>query len=308
MLDWEKAEKIFGGVGVFLLLVFPIVLGIPGIGYLVQTAAMCAAMYFAYRRYYFLLIPGLIGSLMLSGFVFGWNIILLGMWAVTVFPGTAFGWLLRVGVSTARTFVIVIAITVVISAGLYWGTHTVISQTLDSSYDWAQGLLATGDGNAAENRAFVEAVGSTIALVKRLMPALMALSVVGQLFVGWVLLLVMLRRLGEFVPGVRDFIFWKMPDYYVFIIGMIVLFRLLGTDAMTILADNFILFFGFFYALFGFSVFEFYLKKTRLSVFMRVLFYIGILLLQLPGLILAAAVGFFDSYFDFRKVKARLIG
>jgi len=27
-----------------------------------------------------------------------------------------------------------------------------------------------------------------------------------------------------------------------------------------------------------------------------------------PGLILAAAVGLFDSYFDFRRVRARLIG
>ncbi|MBN2226836.1 MAG: DUF2232 domain-containing protein [candidate division Zixibacteria bacterium] len=308
MLDWEKAEKVLGGVGVILLLVFPIVSGIPGIGYVVQTAAMCAVMYFAYRRLLFLLVPGLLGSLLLCGFLFDWNIILFGMWAVTVLPGTAFGRLLRAGVPIARTFIIVIAITMVISIGLYWGSHTVISETLDASYDWAQGLMAADGGGAAENQAFVEAMGSTIALIKRLMPALMTLSAVGQVFVGWVLLLVMLRRLGEFVPSVRDFIFWKMPDYYVFVTGAIVLFRLLGTDAMKIFADNFILFFGFFYALFGFSVFEFYLKKTRLSLFMRVLFYIGILLLQLPGLILAATVGLFDSYFDFRKVKARLIG
>jgi len=41
---------------------------------------------------------------------------------------------------------------------------------------------------------------------------------------------------------------------------------------------------------------------------LRVFFYIGLIFLQLPGLILAAVVGFIDSYFDFRKVRARIIG
>jgi len=53
---------------------------------------------------------------------------------------------------------------------------------------------------------------------------------------------------------------------------------------------------------------EYYLKKIRLSLFLKVLFYIGIVFLQLPGLLLAALIGIFDSYFDFRKVRARIIG
>jgi len=308
MLDWAKAEKIIGGAGIFLLLVFPIVSGIPLIGYLVQTAAMCAAMFFAYRRLYFLLVPGLIGSLVLSGYLFGLNAILLGMWGVTVLPGAIFGQLLRAGFPTSRTFIIVILLIMVISAGLYWGSRPVITQMLDASHEWAQSLLVTSEDGVVENRALVDAMGSMIAMIKRLMPALMALSAVGQLFVGWVLLVVMLKWLGDFVPGVRGFIFWKMPDYFVFITGVIILLRLVGSETMKIFADNFILFLGFFYAVFGFSVFEYYLKKTRLSVFMRILFYFGILLLQMPGLVMAAAVGFLDSYFDFRKVKARLIG
>ncbi|MFH2037360.1 MAG: DUF2232 domain-containing protein, partial [Candidatus Zixiibacteriota bacterium] len=103
-------------------------------------------------------------------------------------------------------------------------------------------------------------------------------------------------------------IYWKMPYYYVYLLGFSIIIRLIGDNSMKIVADNMIFFIGFFYAAFGFALFEFYLKKIKLSRFMRILFYVGFIFLQLPGLIFAAIAGLFDSYFDFRKVRAKIIG
>jgi len=95
-----------------------------------------------------------------------------------------------------------------------------------------------------------------------------------------------------------------MPYNYIYIVGIMILLRLVGTEQLKVLADNVILFMGFFYALFGFSVFEYYLKKIKLSLFLRIVFYIAFL----PGVVFAVLMGLFDSYFDFRKVRAKIIG
>ncbi|UCD93485.1 MAG: DUF2232 domain-containing protein, partial [Candidatus Zixiibacteriota bacterium] len=112
----------------------------------------------------------------------------------------------------------------------------------------------------------------------------------------------------EFFPSLGNFVHWKMPYYYVYITGALILLRLVGTELIRVFADNGILYIGFFYAVFGFSVIDYYLKKIRLSLFLKILFYIGFVFLQLPGLLLAAMIGLFDSYFDFRRVRARIIG
>ena len=83
---------------------------------------------------------------------------------------------------------------------------------------------------------------------------------------------------------------------------------MVGTDALKMISDNLLFFIGVFYSVFGFSVFEYFLRKIRLTLFLKILFYVGFFFLQLPGLILAAAIGMFDSYFDFRQVKAKILG
>ncbi|UCD17018.1 MAG: DUF2232 domain-containing protein [Candidatus Zixiibacteriota bacterium] len=308
MLDWSKVENLVSAAGLFSLLIFPIVSGIPGVGYVVQTAAMFSVIFFSYRRHFVFFTIGSLGSIVLASLLFGFSLVLAGLWAITVIPGAVFGRLLNAGISPPRTFVVAVLITIIISSMLFWGGRELFFQTLDGANQWVQSLLIVDGGGAGENIELVNAVASTIAVVKRLMPSLMALSGVGQLFIGWICLVLVLKGLGEFSPTFGEFVYWKMPDYYIFLFGLFLLFRLIGTELMRIVSDNFLLFLGFFYALFGFSVFEFYLKRIRLSLLLRVLFYAGLLLLQLPGLILAAAVGLFDSYFDFRKVKARLIG
>jgi uncharacterized protein YybS (DUF2232 family) len=211
--------------------------------------------------------------------------------------------------SPPRAFLVAVTVSSIISLVLFWFEKDLIFSALDEANRWIVSGLTAGSGLApAEADRMTDWADSMIGLLKRLIPSMMALSGVMQLFFGWLCLVILLKGLGEFVPSFGSFINWKMPDYYIYISGVFLLSRLLGTELMKIVADNFLLFLGFFYAVFGFSVFEYYLKKIRLSPLLRAFFYIGLIFLQLPGLILAAVVGFVDSYFDFRKVRARIIG
>ena len=309
MPDWNTMEKYFNIIGVIALLVFPIISGIPVLGYFTQIAALIAVIYLSYRNRYILLGIGAIGSIVSASLVFGFSMVLLGVWAGTVITGAVFGRLLNTGVSPGKSFFIAVLVSSLISFLLFWFERDLIFKALDEANRWILTGLTTGSGLApAEADRMTDWANTMIALVKRLIPSMMALSGALQLFFGWLCLAILLKGLGEFVPSFGNFITWKMPDYYIYISGFFLLSRLIGTEFIKIIADNFLLFLGFFYAIFGFSVFEFYLKKIRLSPMLRVFFYIGLIFLQLPGLILAAVVGFIDSYFDFRKVRARIIG
>ena len=297
--SWDKFEQVISPIGLLFVLAFPIVVGVPLIGYLFETVAIFYVIFYLY------LIVSAIGSLTIAILIYGPGLLIFSMWAKVILPGALFGYLMTLGMPASRAFVMTVGLVIAVALVLFWAEKEAIAAVLDNVQKWIQGGLI---GSSERNHEVIDWAIRTIALIKRLIPALIALSGVAQLFVGWVLLVIMLKAMGEFFPGFIDFYYWKMPDFYLFIIGLAIAIRLIGGDTIKIVADNIIMFIGFFYAAFGFAVFEYYLKKIRLSLFLRILFYIGFIFLQLPGLILAAAVGLFDSYFDFRNVKARIIG
>ncbi len=305
MTFWDKIEQVTNPAGILVIWAFPVVIGIPVIGYLMETIALFFVILFSFRRQYLFLAISVAGSLAVAILMYGTGVLIISMWAKAIIPGALLGYFIASGMSISRIFVFSIISIAVIVLMLFWEEKTAIFQALDNVQGWIEGGLAGTSNQAGE---MIELMTKTVAIIKRLTPAFMILSVVTQLFVGWVLLVIFLKALGEFFPGFVNFYYWKMPDSYLYVIGAAVLIRLIGGELLEVVADNIILFIGFFYAAFGFALFEYYLKKIKLSLFLRVLFYIGFIFLQLPGLILAAAVGLFDSYFDFRKVKARMIG
>ena len=305
MTFWDKIEQVTNPAGILVIWAFPVVIGIPVIGYLMETIALFFVILFSFRRQYLFLAISVAGSLAVAILMYGTGVLIISMWAKAIIPGALLGYFIASGMSISRIFVFSIISIAVIVLMLFWEEKTAIFQALDNVQGWIEGGLAGTSNQAGE---MIELMTKTVAIIKRLTPAFMILSVVTQLFVGWVLLVIFLKALGEFFPGFVNFYYWKMPDSYLYVIGAAVLIRLIGGELLEVVADNIILFIGFFYAAFGFALFEYYLNKIKLSLFLRVLFYIGFIFLQLPGLILAAAVGLFDSYFDFRKVKARMIG
>ena len=234
--------------------------------------------------------------------------VLLGAWAMVVIPASVLGKMMESGAKTSKAFITALIVLVVISLAMFWVEKEVILSEIDKSKELAITFLQEMKFQADAEHRVVEQIGQMFDVLRHLSPAIMALSAAAQLFIGWMLMLGFLKLAGEFTPSPGSFLYWKMPLPYVYVVGILIVMRLLGGDMLRLVADNALLFLGFFYALFGFSLLEYYLKKMRVSTFLRILFYLGVLLLQLPGLVGAALVGFFDSYFDFRKVRARLIG
>lgn len=305
MTFWDNIEQVTNPAGILTILAFPVVIGIPVIGYLMETIALFFVLLFAFRRQYLFLAISIFGSLFLAILMYGSEILIISMWAKAIIPGALLGYLISSGRSIQKVFLFSIILIAIVGLIFYWQIKTAIFQDLDNALAWIENGLAGTSNQTAES---IDLFTKAIAVIKRLSPAILILSAVTQLFIGWVILIIFLKATGEFFPGFVNFYYWKMPDFYLFIIGMAVVIRLIGGELLEVVADNIILFIGFFYAAFGFALFEYYLKKIKLSLFLRVLFYIGFIFLQLPGLILAALVGLFDSYFDFRNVKARMIG
>lgn len=305
MLSWHKFERILYFSGLLPVIIFPLTMSIPAVGFIIEMGTIFLMIYYAYRRYYLPLILGGLGSLVLALALYGPGLLVISMWAKAIIPGAVFGRFLGGGVSVPRAFLVGIMLMTIVSLMIFQGEREAIYQVLDGVQKWMQDGLAGGSIAGQEQ---IDWMLKTVATIKRLTPSLMALSAVGQLFIGWILLILLLKSASEFVPSYANFHYWKMPDFYLFIAGLAIFIRLIGGETIKIVADNILFFIGFFYAAFGFAVFEYFLKKLKLSLFLRILFYIGFIFLQLPGLILAAAVGLFDSYFDFRKVKAKIIG
>lgn len=306
--EWRDVDPYISSGCLFLSLIFLSVSGIPIFGYFVQIGAIFSIILFSFRRMNLLLAIGSVGSIVIASLLLGFSPILLAVWGGVVVPGIVLGKLMAAGSPPSKAFIKAMLFSVALSSVLFWIEKDLIFEGIDNLQK-TTALLFSDIGAQEGTRSFLmEDVTKVFDVLKRLMPSLMALSGVMQLFLGWMIFILLLRGLSEFSPALGNFVYWKMPYYYVYITGVFILLRLAGTGQIQMLADNVILFLGFFYAVFGLSVFEYYLKKIRLSLFLRILFYVGFVFLQLPGLMLAALVGLFDSYFDFRRVRARIIG
>ncbi len=302
-VDLKTAEFLVNYFCLFFLIVFLTVSGIPIVGYLMQVAAIFSVIYFVFEGMIIFALLGCIGSLVMAVLFFGFTPALIGVWAQAMIPGAVLGRMMAVGKSPAKAFITSMIFLIVIALGIFLLEKNVIFGVINDSKEMAKNLVGGIESGAAGVR-LTENIAKMFETLRRLTPSLLILSSVGQLFLGWVGLMLVLKMLGRFQPVLISFAYWKMPYNYIYIVGIMVLLRLIGTEAMRVVADNVILFMAFFYALFGLSVFEYYLKKIKLSLLLRIIFYIAFL----PGALFAIFIGLFDSYFDFRKVRARIIG
>jgi uncharacterized protein YybS (DUF2232 family) len=291
--------------GLIVILAFPAAKFIPVINYVVQTVAIFFAIFMAFERKLLMLVLGVIGSLAMTLYFIGPYALSVSEWARVLIPSVLMGYLLSSGYTVSRSFVFALIGIALFSLIFIWVGWEALNQSWVMAEEWIAGGIF---GNTEQGKALADGLTKMIGLVKRLFPSILVLSGITQLFIALIALIIILKYIGEYSPYLVSFYYWKMPEYYLYMTGLVLLIRLISRGDIQIIADNFLLLVGFIYAAFGFSVFEYYLKKIKLSLFLRIMFYIGILLLQLPGLILAALVGLFDSYFDFRKVRARIIG
>jgi uncharacterized protein YybS (DUF2232 family) len=308
MTEWHRIEPYFNLFGFLVILSFPVAANLPVLGYLIETAALAFTILFALQRRQLFLALGSIGSAVIASLLFGPSPLLLGIWAAVIIPGTIFGRLAMHGISPGRTFVVAMIISAAISLFIFGSERKLLMESMDEMQKWVQSTLVANSGSVDENYDMTTWAANLTATIKRLMPALMVLSAVVQLFVSAVVVIFFLRSIGRFAPSFGNYLFWKISFNYIYLAGIFIVMRLIGNDMMRVVADNFLVFMGVIYAVFGFSVIEYFLRRIKASTLLKLIFYIGFVFLQLPGLVFAAVLGMSDSYFDFRRVKAKMIG
>lgn len=139
-----------------------------------------------------------------------------------------------------------------------------------------------------------------------LTPASTVISAIVQFSLGFLWLT---WRLGQTIPAlgkVQRFTHWKVPFGLTPVTGVAILVRLVGNDAMHLVADNTLLVLAVFYAICGLSFMEYTLHRVRVSIVIRILFYLLLFLTQIAGLLVMVLIGFIDSFMDWRKTAGNV--
>ena len=263
----------------------------------------------AYRRDTFLLwggvvIAAIVGYLF-SGLTNVWY--LLTGWSMLFFGGTIAGRMIATGRSPLRTYIYSaasVAVLVIIQQVALWPEMIVMSQSLFA--EWITELknnMAGMNQDTVTLRDNIAYTGRMLQAMSRLLPAAAILNAVMQFSVAFLIFLYRLDRTEPAVQRLAPFTMWKMPFGFVAVVLLAIMGRFFGTETMTLIADNVLFILAVYYCLTGLGLVEHFLSRLRVSLMVRVLFYILLFFSQLLGFFAAALLGLIDSFTDWRKTQ-----
>jgi hypothetical protein len=134
-------------------------------------------------------------------------------------------------------------------------------------------------------------------------PALYYMSNVVFILLAHFFSLWVLGRRGILLPGPKNFLVWQAPFLFTFFLGAGLAGHLFLESAWLLAADNILLLVVFAYAVCGASNLEYFFKKMSAHWAIKGLFYIWLAVFGLVSFFILSAVGFFDSRFDFRRLR-----
>lgn len=158
--------------------------------------------------------------------------------------------------------------------------------------------------NQAELAGTVEKVAS---ILVRLLPGI---TLASTLIVAWLNLLVAMRfcRYQRApLPPWPNWSQWKAPEHLVWVVIAAGFMLLLPLASFKILALNGLIALGVVYLLQGLAIVVYYFDRWRLPKILRVFFY-SLLILQQFATLGVVVLGFFDMWFDFRRISAKSAG
>lgn len=238
--------------------------------------------------------------------------VFLPIWLKATAPAIILGYLISQGHRAGRSFTIASLIMAAFILMLYFqGSQalTVEAEEARSSIEKmvTGSMTASGYNNEAIN-SLIDQLLLFVKLVMRLLPGMLIMSGVGQLFVGFLFTEWYYNRRDSYFPGFGSFIYWKIPEKLLYLMGVTLVIRLTVGGGMEMAADNIIFILFLCYSVCGLALIEHFLRRMRLPIVVRIVFYVGLIFMHIPGLMVTSAAGLFDSYFDFRKVKAHSLG
>ncbi len=235
----------------------------------------------------------------------------LPMWLKAVIPSILLGALISRGGKAGKAFglaavlmAIFLAMTYLQSGG---GLVEQINHMNDSIEKMITGPMGGGYSQDTANKLTDQLLYMT-RILTRLLPGLIIMAGIGQLFVAFIITEWYYTRRDSYFPGFGPFIYWKVPEKVLYFLGVVLIARLVINGVVQIAADNIAFVLFVLYAVCGLALAEYALRRLRLPVIIRAVFYIGLGLMHIIGLIAASVAGLFDSYFDFRRVRAHTLG
>lgn len=213
---------------------------------------------------------------------------------------------------TARTLVYLMA---AVLLWVLWQTRGNFGPLIEGMDHYFLNLLdqmaaASRKGTEASQQVMLlETYKGTIAYyATRLIPGMVVCTAI---FVIWLNVLVS-RKLfyrETLFPNMESLRRWHLPFFYVWILigvsGLLLLdIYVFQNNVLKIIALNIFLVFGLVYFFQGLAILAFYSQRWSVSPFVKIIFYLLFLLFFQPVGILLLAFGFFDSWFDFRKLSS----
>lgn len=140
-------------------------------------------------------------------------------------------------------------------------------------------------------------------IIKPVLPGMAASSV---LFVIWATLLTaraILKKKGLPCPDFGSLNQWKVPEFLVWGVIGCGFVLLAPADFPNILGYNGLIILMMIYFLGGIAVLSFYFEKKRFPLILKIFLY-SLIALQIAAQFLVIALGFFDIWFNFRRLKS----
>lgn len=200
---------------------------------------------------------------------------------------------------------------------VFWWSGGALSELIGRAEGYFQGLLgqmlkgpAEGAPEIREQMAVLRTYGPTVIYYAvRLIPGMILAMAI---FVTW-LNIVVSRRLfwkDSFFENLGSLKQWQLPFGFVWaLIGVALLMvadiYLLKINYLKLFALNAFIVFGLIYFFQGLAILAFYNQRWALPPWVRLIFYLLFFIFFQPFSVVLLAIGFFDSWFDFRKLTPR---
>ena len=179
---------------------------------------------------------------------------------------------------------------------------TVASNYLTKSAQLAMDMYSEMGASEKDISIATKSLEGMVYVAVRILPSIV---VVATLFLVWTNLL-LARHLFQsrrlFYPDFGRLNQWKAPEHLVWGVIASGVLLLVGDSGLSIIGINGLIIFMMIYFFQGIAIVSFYLEKKQLPRFLRILLY-GLIAMQQLLLLLVIAVGFFDTWIDFRHER-----
>ena len=179
---------------------------------------------------------------------------------------------------------------------------TVASSYLTKSAELAMAIYR--DMGASEENISIaaESVEGIVYIALRILPSIV---VVATLFLVWTNLLLarfLFQSKRLFYPDFGRLNQWKAPEPLVWAVIASGILLLVGNSGITMIGINSLIILMMIYFFQGIAIVSFYLEKKQFPRLLRIMLY-GLIAMQQLLLLLVIAVGFFDTWIDFRRER-----